>query len=102
MDSDGSSSDFLEDDGGQFEGQGDVSLGTDSELGGPLLVLVLNHKHGLVEGTLVSALSQNSLNGVEGTSSPYLILSSCLAMTLKVKRSKCLEISSKCQRMFLY
>ena len=52
VESEGSRGDVLEQDGGVFEGEGDVELGTDSHLGDPVLdqVDVLHHEEGLLKG----------------------------------------------------
>lgn len=83
MNTDGSGGNILEEEGGEFDREGDISFGANFGLGGSLLLLivVLDHSQALFEGVSSGFLSEDGLNRGKDTSNPYLMASLCLPTT---------------------
>ena len=75
MNAEGGGGDILEEEGGEFDGEGEVSFGANFGFGGSLLllVIVLDHSQTLFEGISSCFLSEDGLNSEIDTSNPYLM-----------------------------
>lgn len=100
MDTDGHGGDVLEDEAGVFIGKGNILLGADSDLGCSVLIVVFDDKESLIESEFI-ALSESSLNYRKNTSTPYLMLSLCLATRSSLYKSRCWRISENEKGYFL-